>query len=40
MTERDLDITAPTILMMTRIFNEEKITINEENAKKEWNKQY
>ena len=35
MTERDLDITAATILMMRRIFNEEKTTINEENTKKE-----
>jgi len=34
MTERDLDMTAATILMMTRIFNAEKIRMNERDKKK------
>jgi hypothetical protein len=34
MTESDLDITAPAILMMRRIFNEEKKTMNERETKK------
>jgi hypothetical protein len=34
MTERDLDMTAPTILMMTRIFNEEQIRMSERDTKK------
>ncbi len=34
MTERDLDVTAPTILMMTRIFNKEKIRMSKRDTKK------
>ncbi len=34
MTESDFDITAATILMMKRIFNEEKIIMNERETKK------
>ncbi len=34
MTESDLDITAATILMMRRIFNEEKIIMNERQTEK------
>jgi hypothetical protein len=34
MTERDVDMTAPTILMITRIFNEEEIRMNERDKKK------
>jgi hypothetical protein len=34
MTESDFDITALTILMMRRIFNEEKIIMNERETKK------
>jgi hypothetical protein len=34
MTESDLDITAATILMMRRIYNEEQITMNERETKK------
>jgi len=34
MTERDLDMTAATILMMTRIFNKEKIRMSKRDTKK------
>jgi len=34
MTESDFDITAATILMMKRIFNEEKIIMNERETKR------
>jgi aldehyde:ferredoxin oxidoreductase len=31
MTERDLDITAATILMIKRIFNKEQMAVNEKD---------
>ncbi len=34
MTERDVDITAPAILMIQRSFNEEEKRINERDKKK------
>jgi len=34
MTERDVDITAPATLMIQRIFNAEKIRMNESDKKK------
>jgi hypothetical protein len=33
-TESDLDTTAPTILMIRRIYNEEQILMNERETKK------
>ncbi len=39
MTESDPEITAATILMMTRIFDKEKMIMNGRKMKKELNRQ-
>ncbi len=39
MTESDPEITAPTILMMTRIFDKEKMIMSGRKMKKELNRQ-